>query len=164
MDLGELDLTTPMVGRRARDLIGPVLAFALILAGCSQGTVSNDDSVSRRAAERAVERFFLAVHEGRYAAACRQLPLQQRDGLARLSASRHGARTCEGALGTLSEFALARRRGKLAIGHDLGFRGALPHRAKEAVDDVAIGGRKLGGIGLRRTGDTWTVAVVCNCP
>ena len=70
--------------------LGPVrrslplaLAAALLAAGCGQGTVSNDDAVSRRAAEHAVERFFTAIHDGRVASACAQIPGPQRGGEAR---------------------------------------------------------------------------------
>lgn len=140
-----------------------LLVAALLAGGCSQGTVSNDDSVSRKAAIQAVERFVAAVHEGRVAAACAQIPGPQRSGLARLSASRGGPGTCEGALRTLSEFAPARAPGTLAFGHQIGFRGALPHKSRRAVDTVSIGGRPFGSIGLQRTGNSWRVAIVCEC-
>ena len=142
----------------------PLAAVALLASGCSKGTVSNDDGVSRRAAEQAVERFFTAIHDGRPAAACAQIPGPQRGGLGRLSAGRGGPATCAGALRTLREYAPARTAGPLRFSHDIGFRSALPHKAKSAVDDVSVGGRALGSIGLRRSGNTWTVAVVCACP
>jgi hypothetical protein len=142
----------------------PLAAVALLAAGCSKGTVSNDDDVSRHAAEQAVERFFTAIHDDRPAAACAQIPGPQRGGLGRLSAGRGGPATCAGALRTLREYAPARAAGPLHFSHDIGFRSALPHKAKSAVDDVSVGGRALGSIGLRRDGNTWTVAVVCACP
>jgi hypothetical protein len=142
----------------------PLAAVALLAAGCSKGTVSNDDGVSRHAAEQAVECFFTAIHDGRPAAACAQIPGPQRGGLGRLSAGRGGPATCAGALRTLREYAPARAAGPLHFSHDTGFRSALPHKAKSAVDDVSVGGRALGSIGLRRDGNTWTVAVVCACP
>jgi hypothetical protein len=141
-----------------------LIAIAAVAAGCSKGRVSNDDSVSRNAAEQTVERFFTAIHDGHAAAACAQIPGQQRGGLARLSASRGGPKTCAGALQTLREFAAVRAPGALTFAHDIGFRSALPHKSKAAVDDVSLRGRPLGSIGLRRHGDTWSVAVVCNCP
>jgi hypothetical protein len=140
------------------------VAVALLAGGCGQGTVSNDDDVSRRAAEQAVERFFVAVHDGRETSACAQLPGPQRGGLGRLSAGRGGPNTCEGALRTLREFAPARTAGALSFSHDIGFRNALPHSSKSAVDNVAVRGREFGSVGLRRTGNTWRVAVVCACP
>jgi hypothetical protein len=162
--LQALDHMAWIVGRTRRDLTAPALLLVLAASGCGQGTVSNDDDVSRRAAERAVVSFLTAVHEGRAAAACAQIPSQQRGGLARLSASRQGPNTCAGALRTLREFAPVRAAGRLAIGHDIGFRSALPHRAKAAVDKVSVGGRPFGAIGLRRSGDVWRVAFVCDCP
>jgi hypothetical protein len=138
-------------------------AVVLLAAGCSKGTVSNDDDVSRKAAEQAVERFFTAIHDGHPAAACAQIPGPQRGALARLSSSRGGPSTCAGALSSLREFAAVRRPGAIAFGHDIGFRSALPHKSKSAVDKVSVDGRPLGAIGLRRNGDTWTVAVVCEC-
>jgi hypothetical protein len=159
-----LDLITRVVGRARRDLTRPALLLAFAASGCGQGTVSNDDAVSRRAAEQAVVSFLTAVHQGREAAACDQIPSQQRDGLARLSSSRHGPGTCEGALRTLREFAPVRTGGPLVISHDMGFRSALPHKAKVALDNVSIAGRAFGAIGLRRSGDVWRIAVVCECP
>jgi hypothetical protein len=141
-----------------------LLAAALLAGGCSKGTVSNDDDVSRHAATQAVERFFLAVHDGREASACAQIPGPQRGGLGRLSAGRGGPHTCEGALRTLREFAPARAPGKLRFSHDIGFKSALPHRSKTAVDNVSVAGHDLGSIGLRRNGNTWSVAIVCACP
>jgi len=138
-------------------------AVALVLGGCSKGTVSNDDDVSRKAAEQSVERFFTAIHDGRAAAACGQIPGPQRGGLARLSASRGGPKTCAGALSTLREFATVRTPGHLTFKHDIGFRSALPHKSKSAVDKVTVNGHSLGGIGLRREGDVWSVALVCEC-
>jgi hypothetical protein len=138
------------------------VALAL-LAGCSKGTVTNDDGVARHAVEQAVERFFVAIHAGHPAAACALVPGQQRGALGRLSASRGGPSTCAAALRTLREFAAARAPGALSIHHDLGFRSALPHRSKRAVDRVSIGGRELGLIGLRRFGDIWRLAIVCSC-
>lgn len=135
-----------------------------MLAGCGQGSVSNDDSVSRTAAERVVERFFQSVHDGRENAACQMLPPSQRAGLAHLFLSRGGTESCAGALRSLREFAPARRPGGLAIHHDMGFRGSLPHRSKAAVDEVTINGTPVGAVGLRRRGDTWSLAVVCDCP
>jgi hypothetical protein len=120
--------------------------------------------VSRRAAEQTVVRFLTAVHEGRDAAACAQIPSQQRSGLARLSAARGGSSSCEAALRTLPEFAPVRARAPLAITHDIGFRSALPHRAKEALDKVAVRGRPFGAVGLRRFGNAWRIAIVCDCP
>jgi len=140
------------------------LVAALLAGGCGEGTVSNDDDVSRHAAEQAVERFFAAVHDGRMASACAQIPGPQRGGLARLSASRGGPHTCEGALRTLREFAAARVSGGLSFSHDIRFRSGLPHRSKRALDTLTVGGRELGSVGLRRTGDTWRVAIVCDCP
>ena len=140
------------------------VATALLAGGCGEGTVSNDDDVSQRAAEQAVERFFAAVHDRHESAACAQLPGPQRGGLARLSASRGGPRSCEGALRTLREFALARNERTLSFSHDIGFNSALPHRSKTALDVVSIAGRELGSIGLRRSGDTWRIAIVCECP
>jgi hypothetical protein len=140
------------------------VAAALVASGCGAGTVTNDDDVARRAAEHAVERFFVAVHDHREASACAQLPGPQRGGLARLSAARGGPRTCEGALRTLREFAVARGLHTLTFHHDIGFHSALPHRSKTALDNVSVDGAKLGSVGLRRTGDTWRVAVVCDCP
>jgi hypothetical protein len=140
-----------------------MLVAALLAGGCSKGTVSNDDDVSRHAAEQAVERFFLAIHAGRETSACADIPATQRDGLARLSARRGGPRTCEGALSTLREFAPARAAGALSFRHDIGFHSALPHKSKTAVDKVAIGGRPLGAIGLRRSHNTWNVVIVCEC-
>ena len=139
-------------------------AAGFAVAGCARGTVSNDDAVSRRAAETAVERFFLAIHDRHDAAACAQLPGQQQAGLARLSASRNGPATCEGALRSLREFAPARAAGKLKFEHDIAFRSALPHKARSALDNVSVGGRDLGSVGLRRSGGTWRVAIVCDCP
>lgn len=154
-----------MMNRRTRrDLTPLTMLVVLAASGCGQGTVSNDDGLSRRAAERAVVNFLTAVHEGREAAACGQIPGQQRGGLARLSASRHGPKTCAGALRTLREFAPVRAGAPLAVSHDIGFRGALPHKAKVALDNVSVGGRPFGAIGLRRSGDVWQVAVVCECP
>ena len=141
-----------------------LVAVALLCAGCGEGKVSNDDDVSRTAATHAVERFFVAIHDGRETAACAQLPGPQRGGLGRLSAGRGGPSTCEGALRTLREFAPARAAGALKLSHDIGFKSALPHRSKTAVDDVSVGGREFGSIGLRRNGDTWSVAIVCVCP
>jgi hypothetical protein len=140
-----------------------IVALAL-LAGCgSKGTVTNDDDVARHAAEQAVERFFVAIHDGRAADACALVPGQQRGALGRLSASRGGSPTCAGALRTLREFAPARAPGTLSVHHDLGFRSALPHRSKRAVDRVSIGGKDLGIVGLRRDDDTWRLALVCSC-
>jgi hypothetical protein len=141
-----------------------LLTAALLTVGCSEGTVSNDDDVSRTAATHAVERFFLAVHDGHEAAACAQIPGPQRGGLGRLSAGRGGPSTCEGALRTLREFAPARTAEALKFSHDIGFKGALPHTSKAAVDDVNVGGREFGSVGLRRNGNTWRVAIVCACP
>lgn len=141
----------------------PLAAVAVLAAGCSKGTVSNDDDVSRSAAEQAVERFFTAIHDGRAVAACGQIPGTQRGGLARLSASRGGPGTCAGALRTLREFAPVRAPGALTFKHDIGFRSALPHKAKTAVDKVSVDGHPLGAIGLRRSGNTWSVALVCEC-
>jgi predicted small lipoprotein YifL len=140
-----------------------LLALAL-LAGCgSKGTVTNDDDVARRAVEQTVERFFVAIHDGRTAAACALVPGQQRGALGRLSASRGGSPTCAEALKTLREFAPARAPGTLSVHHDLGFRSALPHRSKKAVDRVSIGGKDLGLIGLTRTDGVWRLALVCSC-
>ena len=160
-----LDRIARVVGRGRRFLTWPVLLVAAIaLTGCAQGTVSDDDSVSRRAAEQTVVRFLTAVHEGRDAAACAQLPGQQRGGLARRSATRGGRPSCEAALRTLAEFAPVRAPGPLRVTHDIGFRGSLPHRAKQALDAVALRGRPFGAVGLRRSGDSWRIAVVCDCP
>ena len=143
----------------------PLLAVILLAAGCgSAGTVSNDDDVSRNAATDAVEQFFTRVHVGDVASACADLPAQQRGGLARLSKSRGGPATCEGALRTLKEFAPARAAGALTFEHEIGFRGALPHKSKEALDKVTVDGHALGGVGLRRTGNAWNVVLVCECP
>jgi hypothetical protein len=147
-----------------RALLSLCAVAALAAAGCGEGEVSNDDDVSRTAATKAVERFFVAIHDGDEASACAQLPGPQRGGLGRLSAGRGGPGTCEGALRTLSEYAPARAPGTLRFTHDIGFKSALPHRSKTAVDNVSVGGRDLGSIGLRRKGDTWSVAVVCSCP
>lgn len=147
-----------------RALLSLCVAAALVASGCGEGTVSNDDDVSRAAATRAVERFFIAVHDGREASACAQLPGPQRGGLGRLSAGRGGPATCEGALRTLREYAPVRAAGTLHFSHDIGFKSALPHRSKTAVDNVSTGGHDLGSIGLRRNGNTWNVAVVCACP
>jgi hypothetical protein len=141
-----------------------LLVAALLAGGCGKGTVSNDDDVSRDAAIKAVERFFLAIHDGREASACAQIPGPQRGGLARLSAERGGPSTCEGALRNLREFALARSPGPLSFSHDIGFHSALPHKSKSALDKVSVDGRELGAVGLRRSGNTWSVAVVCDCP
>ena len=140
-----------------------LLCVALLVCGCGQGTVSNDDGVSERAAKQAVERFFSAVHDQREASACAQLPASQQQELARLSASRNGPPSCAGALRTLREFAAARAAGKLTFSHEIGFRGALPHKSTAALDRVSIDGREVGAIGLRRTGNTWRVAIVCDC-
>jgi hypothetical protein len=149
--------------RRVRHFV--VLALVLLAAGCgSAGTVSNDDDVSRKAATDAVEQFFTKIHSGQVASACAQLPGQQRGGLGRLSKERGGPATCEGALRTLEEFAPARSPGPLTFSHDIGFRGALPHSSKEALDKVAVDGRQLGAVGLKRTGDAWNVVLVCECP
>ena len=144
----------------------PVLcALALLAAGCgSAGRVSNDDDVSRKAATDAVEQFFTKLHAGDVASACAGLPGQQRGGLARLSKSRGGPPTCEGALRTLKEFAPARTAGTLTFSHEIGFRGALPHSSKEALDKVSVDGSQLGAVGLKRTGDAWNVVLVCECP
>jgi hypothetical protein len=147
-----------------RALLSLCAAAGLAASGCGAGTVSNDDDVSRTAATKAVERFFVAVHNGHEASACAQLPGPQRGGLGRLSAGRGGPGTCEGALRTLREFAPARATGALKFSHDIGFKSALPHRSKTAVDDVTVGGREFGSIGLRRDGNTWSVAIVCACP
>jgi hypothetical protein len=136
---------------------------ALIACGCSKGTVSNDDDVSRTAATQAVERFFVAVHQGRDESACAQIPGPQRGGLVRLSAERGGPRTCAGAVRTLREFAPARGTGTLTFSHDIRFHASLPHKSKTAVDKVSVDGRVLGTIGLRRSGNTWSVALVCDC-
>jgi hypothetical protein len=136
---------------------------ALVVCGCGEGTVSNDDDVSERAAKQAVERFFSAVHDQREASACAQLPASQQQALARLSASRNGPSTCTGALQTLREFAAARAAGTPSFSHKIGFRGALPHSSTAALDRVSIDGREVGAIGLRRTGNTWRVAIVCDC-
>jgi hypothetical protein len=149
--------------RVPRALVLALAAFAL-MAGCGEGTVSNDDDVSRRAAIGAVERFFRAVHDGDAASACAQLPGPQRGGLGRLSARRGGPRTCEGALRTLPEYAPVRAPGTLEISHDIGFKSALPHRASAALDNVSVAGHDLPSVGLRRKGDTWSVAIVCDCP
>ena len=139
------------------------MAIAL-LGGCgSKGTVTNDDDVARHAVEQTVERFFVAIHDGRTATACALVPGQQRGALGRLSASRGGPHTCAGALRTLREFAPARAPGALSVDHELGFRSALPHRSKRAVDRVSIGGRDLGIIGLRRFDGIWRLAIVCSC-
>jgi hypothetical protein len=140
------------------------VATALLVCGCGQGTVSNDDDVSERAAKQAVERFFSAVHDQREASACAQLPASQQQALARLSASRNGPANCAGALRTLREFAAARAAGTPSFSHKIGFRGALPHNSTAALDRVSIDGREVGAIGLRRTGNTWRVAIVCDCP
>jgi hypothetical protein len=150
--------------RRVRRSLPLVLAAALLVGGCGEGTVTNDDDVSRDAAIKAVERFFLAVHDGDEASACAQIPGPQRGGLARLSATRGGPKTCEGALRTLREFAPARIPGALSFSHDIRFHSALPHKSKTALDTVAVGGRDLGAIGLRRSGNTWRVVLVCDCP
>jgi hypothetical protein len=140
-------------------------AIVLFTAGCgSAGTVSNDDDVSRKAATDAVEQFFTRIHVGDVASACAGLPGPQQGGLARLSKSRGGPATCAGALRTLTEFAPARAAGALTFDHQIGFRGALPHRSKEALDKVTVDGHQLGAIGLRRTGDAWNVVLVCDCP
>jgi hypothetical protein len=142
-----------------------VLALVLLSAGCgSAGTVSNDDDVSRKAATEAVEQFFAQIHAGDVGAACAQLPGAQRGGLARLSKSRGGPATCEDALRTLKEFAPARAAGRLTFSHEIGFRGALPHSSKEALDKVSVDRHQLGAVGLRRTGDAWNVVFVCDCP
>jgi hypothetical protein len=142
-----------------------VCALALLATGCgSAGTVSNDDDVSRKAATDAVEQFFAQVHSGDVTAACAELPGPQRGGLARLSKSRGGPATCEGALRTLKEFAPARTAGPLTFSHEIGFRGALPHSSKEALDKVSVDGHQLGAVGLKRTGDAWNVVLVCDCP
>ena len=142
-----------------------VLALLLLAAGCgSAGTVSNDDDVSRKAATDAVEQFFTQIHSGDVDTACADLPGSQRAGLARLSKSRGGPATCDGALRTLKEFAPARAAGALTFSHEIGFRGALPHRSEEALDKVSVGGRQLGAVGLRRSGDAWNVVFVCDCP
>ena len=143
----------------------PALALVLLAAGCgSAGRVSNDDDVSRKAAAGAVEQFFTQIHTGDDTGACAELPGPQRGGLARLSKSRGGPATCEGALRTLKEFAPARTPGELTFKHDLGFRGALPHRSKQALDKVSVDGHQLGAVGLERTGDAWNVVLVCDCP
>lgn len=139
------------------------MTVALIACGCSKGTVSNDDDVSRTAATQTVERFFVAVHEGRDAAACAQIPGPQRGDLVRLSAERGGPRTCEGALRTLREFAPARGGAALEFSHDIRFHSSLPHKSKTAVDKVSVRGRELGTVGLRRSGNTWSIALVCDC-
>lgn len=137
----------------------------LLAAGCgTAGTVSNDDDVSRKAATDAVEQFFGQIHAGDVGAACAGLPGPQRGGLARLSKARGGPATCEDALRTLKEFAPARAAGRLTFGHEIGFRGALPHSSKEALDKVAVDGHRLGAVGLKRTGDAWNVVFVCDCP
>jgi hypothetical protein len=142
-----------------------LLATLLLVAGCgSAGTVSNDDDVSRKAATDAVEQFFTKIHAGQIASACMGLPGPQQGGLARLSKSRGGPPTCEGALRTLTEFAPARSAGPLTFSHDIGFRGALPHKSKEALDKVTVDGHQLGAVGLKRTGDAWNVVLVCECP
>jgi hypothetical protein len=142
-----------------------LLTVLLLCTGCgSAGTVSNDDDVSRKAATDAVEQFFTQVHIGDVASACAQLPGPQQGGLARLSKDRGGPATCEAALRTLREFAPARTPGALRFSHDIGFRGALPHRSKEALDKVTVDGRQLGAVGLKRTGDAWNVVLVCDCP
>jgi hypothetical protein len=138
-------------------------AAVLLASGCRGGVVSNDDRVSERAAKQSVERFLTAIHAGHETAACAQLPLSQQRSLARLSASRRGSATCPGALRTLREFALARSAGPLSFSHQVGFRGALPHKSRLAVDRVSIDGRTFGAIGLRRQGDQWAVALVCQC-
>jgi hypothetical protein len=149
--------------RRVRRLLP--LALVLLATGCgSAGTVSNDDDVSRKAATEAVEQFFTKIHAGQVASACAQLPGPQRGGLGRLSKERGGPATCVGALGTLKEFAPARSAGPLTFSHDIGFRGALPHSSKEALDKVSVNGRQLGAVGLERTGDAWNVVLVCDCP
>ena len=140
-----------------------LIAAASLASGCAKGTVSNDDDVSRTAATQAVERFFVAVHEGRDASACAQIPGPQRGGLARLSAKRGGPSTCAGAVRTLREFAPARGTGTLTFSHDIRFHASLPHKSKTAVDKVSVDGRVLGTIGLRRSGNTWSVALVCDC-
>jgi hypothetical protein len=141
------------------------LAVVLLAAGCgSAGTVSNDDGASRKAATDAVEQFFTKIHVGDEGAACAALPGTQREGLARISKSRGGPATCVGALRTLKEFAPARAAGPLTFDHEIGFRGALPHKSKEAADKVSVDGRQLGAVGLRRTGDAWNVVLVCDCP
>jgi hypothetical protein len=141
-----------------------LLAVLVLVAGCgSAGKVSNDDDVSRKAATDAVEQFFLKVHDGKLASACAELPGEQQGGLSRLSKSRGGPATCEGALQTLREFAPARASGTLTFKHDIGFRGALPHRSKEALDKVSVNGRQLGAVGLKRDGETWSVVLVCEC-
>jgi hypothetical protein len=136
----------------------------MLVAGCSEGTVSNDDDVSRRAAIQTVERFFSAIHDGRVEPACAQIPGPQRGGLGRISARRGGPGTCEGALRTLPEYAPARARGPLKLSHDIGFKSALPHRSNTAVDNVTANGHDLPSVGLRRDGNTWSIAVVCDCP
>ncbi len=142
-----------------------LLALVLLAAGCgSAGTVSNDDDVSRKAATDAVEQFFTKIHVGDVASACAQLPALQRAGLARLSKARGTPATCEAALRTLTEFAPARRPGDLTFSHDIGFRGALPHTSKEALDKVSVDGQQLGAVGLKRSGDAWNVVLVCDCP
>jgi hypothetical protein len=142
----------------------PLLIAAALLAGCGKGTVTNDDDVSRDAAIQAVESFFVAVHDGRDDSACALLPGSQRGGLARLSASRHGPATCVGALRTLREFALVRAPGRLTFSHDIRFRNPLPHKAKRAIDQPTVDGERLGAVGLRRNGETWSVSFVCDCP
>lgn len=142
----------------------PLLFAVALLAGCGKGTVTNDDGVSRHAAIQAVERFLTAVHEGRDAAACALLPGPQQGGLARLSGSRRGPRTCAGALRTLREFAIVRTPGPLTFSHDIRFRNPLPHKSKRALDTPTVGGVRLGAVGLRRSGETWSVAFVCECP
>jgi hypothetical protein len=140
-----------------------LLTASIALCGCSPGTVSNDDGVSRHAAEQTVFDFLADVHGGRDAAACARLPAQQRTGLARRSGQRGGEVSCEAALRTLREFAPLRAGGALDVTHEIGFRGALPHRARQAVDVVTIRGRAFGAIGLRRSGNSWRIAVVCDC-
>jgi hypothetical protein len=150
--------------RAVRRPLPLLIAAALLAGGCGKGTVTNDDDVSRDAAIQAVESFFDAVHDGRHDAACALLPGPQRGGLARLSASRHGPPTCAGALRTLREFALVRAPGRLTLGHDIRFRNPLPHKSKRAIDQPTVDGRTLGAVGLRRDGESWRVAFVCECP
>jgi hypothetical protein len=146
-----------------RRLLSLCVTAAIVACGCSKGTVSNDDDVSRTAATRAVERFFVAVHEGREASACAQIPGPQRGDLVRLSVKRGGPNTCEGAVRTLREFAPARGTAALTFSHDIRFHSSLPHKSKTAVDKVSVDGHVLGTIGLRRSGNTWSIALVCDC-
>ena len=141
-----------------------LIVAALVAGGCGKGTVTNDDDVSRDAAIHAVESFFDAVHDGRHDAACALLPGPQRGGLARLSAVPSRTAHLRRRASDAARIRPRPRAGPADLRPRHPLPQPLPHKSKRAIDQPTVGGRMLGAVGLRREGETWSVAFVCECP